>query len=88
MTMGVDRVERSSRQNATKNSIDKGVAGRSMMAKNVRLLDEVPARQRPALENLCGVERLSRRAGAVVEKAQTKRGRAQCKSGLRAEAPR
>jgi hypothetical protein len=32
--MGVDRVDRSSRTKATKNRIDKGVAGRSMMAKN------------------------------------------------------
>lgn len=31
---GVDRVDRSSRTKATKNRIDKGVAGRSMMAKN------------------------------------------------------
>jgi hypothetical protein len=32
--MGVDRVDRSSRTKATKNRIDKGVAGRSMMARN------------------------------------------------------
>lgn len=34
--MGVDSVESSSRQKAAKNSIDKGVAGRSMMAKDMR----------------------------------------------------
>jgi hypothetical protein len=57
--MGVDSVESSSKQKATKNRIDKGVAGRSMMAKNARVRDEVPARQRPALETLRSVERLS-----------------------------
>jgi hypothetical protein len=31
---GVDSVESSSSTNATKNSIDKGVAGRNMTAKN------------------------------------------------------
>jgi hypothetical protein len=57
--MGVDSVESSSRQKAMKNRIDKGVAGRSMMAKNARVRGEVPGHQRPALETLRGVERLS-----------------------------
>jgi hypothetical protein len=35
LIMGVDSVESSSRQKAAKNSIDKGVAGRSMMAKDM-----------------------------------------------------
>jgi hypothetical protein len=34
---GVESVESSSRQKATKNSIDKGVAGRSMLAENVQV---------------------------------------------------
>jgi hypothetical protein len=58
--MGVDSVESSSKQKAMKNRIDKGVAGRSMMAKGVRVCCEDPARQRPALETLRGVERRSR----------------------------
>jgi hypothetical protein len=34
---GVESVESSSRQKATKNSIDKGVAGLSMLAENVQV---------------------------------------------------
>jgi hypothetical protein len=62
--MGVDSVDSSNRQNATKNRIDKGVAGRSMMAKNGRSRCEDPVGQRPALEALRGVERVLR-PGAV-----------------------
>jgi len=50
--IGVDSVESSSRTKAMKNSIDKGVAGRSMMAKNRSGGCEEAARQRPALEEL------------------------------------
>ena len=75
--MGVDSVESSSRQKATKNNIDKGVAGRSMMAKRAQVCYEVPARQRPALETLRGGERLSRRADAVFEDARRGRNRKQ-----------
>lgn len=57
--MGVDSVESSNRQKAMKNRIDKGVAGRSMMAMNARVRGKVPARQRPALETLRGVEQRS-----------------------------
>ena len=37
MIMGVDNVESSSRQKAMKKSIDRGVAGRSMVARNERV---------------------------------------------------
>ena len=74
--MGVDSVESSSKQKAMKNRIDKGVAGRSMMAKGVRVCCEDPARQRPALETLRGVERRSRPGGAALGKcASGRRGR-------------
>jgi hypothetical protein len=72
---GVDSVDSSSRQNATKNNMDRGVAGRSMMAKNGRVRSEDPARQRPALETRGGGERASRRAGAVFEAARRGRNR-------------
>jgi hypothetical protein len=48
-----------------------------MMAEKARVRYEVPARQRPALETLCGGERLSRRADAVFEAAQRGRDRKQ-----------
>jgi hypothetical protein len=51
---GVDSVDSSSKQKAMKNRIDRGVAGRSMLAKNARVCGEDPARQRPALETLRG----------------------------------
>jgi hypothetical protein len=79
--MGVERVDSSSRQNAMKNNIDRGVAGRSMMARWARVRCEVPARQRPALETLRGGERRLRRADAVFEDARRGRNRKQ----LRAE---
>jgi hypothetical protein len=58
--MGVDSVESSSRQNATKNSIDRGVAGRSMLAEDARArvhVGEDAGRQRRVLETVRGVER-------------------------------
>jgi hypothetical protein len=70
---GVDSVDSSSRQNAMKNNMDRGVAGRSMMAKNGRVRSEDPARQRPALETRGGGgggERAARCAGAVFEAAR------------------
>jgi hypothetical protein len=74
--MGVESVESSSRQNAMKNNIDRGVAGRSMMAKRARGGVAVPTRQRPALETLRGGGRLSR-LDAVFEDAQRGRNRKQ-----------
>lgn len=72
---GVDSVESSSRQKATKNSIDKGVAGRSMMAKDSgRVSCEDPARQRPALQTRGGVERQSQ-SQSQPRGAQTSRER-------------
>jgi hypothetical protein len=68
--MGVDSVESSSRQKATKNRIDKGVAGRSMMAKNMRIRSEDPDRQRPALEKMRGCERLIRPGAGVGDARQ------------------
>lgn len=55
--MGVERVESSSKTKATKKRMDKGVAGRSMMAKNRGVEGEGPVRQRPARETQRGGER-------------------------------
>lgn len=63
--MGVERVESSSRTKATKNNMDKGVAGRSMMAKNRSDHYDDPARQRPARETCDGVEWTWKPAGAA-----------------------
>lgn len=52
---GVESDVSSNKQKATKNRIDRGVAGRSMMATNGQHdCCEDPARQRPARETRCG----------------------------------
>lgn len=57
--MGVEMVESSSKQKATKNSMDRGVAGRSMVGSRCAVgLRENPARTRPA-RGCGGVERVS-----------------------------
>lgn len=47
---GVDSVESSKSTKAAKNNIDRGVAGRSMLAKNSGVYDCSPARQKSAVE--------------------------------------
>jgi len=47
---GVDSVESSRSTKAAKNSIDRGVAGRNILAKNSAVYDCSPARQKSAVE--------------------------------------